>query len=160
MGSVRKVFTWFCKLLSSSMVFLSYFDPGYWVYKSCAWDLPIRVGETIENAIGEGTDYKGIFFRSQMYSTQKELPNTSIFITLRFVNKFPVFPQGFSKISCEHGRRRRPGRFFAVSAPFSFPKGRKKAQKLQKRIVQRLCPCMNATLEKLCVFLFQHLKKE
>src|SRR2546421_1239670 len=39
--------------------------------------------------------------------------------------------------ACKHGRLRRPGRFFAVSAPFAFPKGRQKAQKLQKRIVQR-----------------------
>src|SRR2546423_12853768 len=55
--------------------------------------------------------------------------------------------------ACEHGRLRRPGRFFAVSAPFAFPKGRQKAQKLQKRIVQRQSLCTNATFEKPCVSL-------
>jgi hypothetical protein len=42
---------------------------------------------------------------------------------------FAIF---FSKVSCEHGRLRRPGGFFAVSAPFALPKARQKAQKLQK----------------------------
>src|SRR6266567_6817050 len=55
-----------------------------------------------------------------------------------------------SILACKHGRLRRPRRFFAVSAPFAFPKGRQKAQKLQKRIVQRLCLCTNATFEKPC----------
>src|SRR5437764_11576546 len=53
-----------------------------------------------------------------------------------------------SILACKHGRLRRPRRFFAVSAPFAFPKGRQKAQKLQKRIVQRQSLCTNATFEK------------
>ena len=53
-----------------------------------------------------------------------------------------------SILACKHGRLRRPRRFFAVSAPFAFPKGRQKAQKLQKRIVQRQSLCTDATFEK------------
>ena len=48
--------------------------------------------------------------------------------------------------ACKHGRLRRQRRFFAVSAPFAFPSGRQKAQKLQKRIVQRLCLCTSLLL--------------
>src|SRR2546430_10109040 len=48
----------------------------------------------------------------------------------------------------EHGRLRRPGRFFAVSGHFAVPQGRQNAQKLQKRILQRLCLCKNSTFEK------------
>src|SRR2546423_14504251 len=57
-------------------------------------------------------------------------------------------PFQVSLLACKHGRLRRPRRFFAVSAPFAFPKGRQKAQKLQKRIVQRQSLCTNATFEK------------
>jgi len=39
--------------------------------------------------------------------------------------------------------------FFAVSASSAFSKRMQKTQKLQKRIVQRLCLCMNVTFEKL-----------
>jgi len=51
-------------------------------------------------------------------------------------------------LALEHGHLRRPERFFAVSAHFAFPQGRQNAQKLQKRFMQRLCLCMNATFEK------------
>src|SRR5205814_1038932 len=68
-----------------------------------------------------------------------------------YLYRYHLSIQGFSKVSCEHRRLRRLGRFFAVSAPFAFPKGRQKAQKLQKRIVQRLCLCTNATFEKPCL---------
>src|SRR5207247_2155573 len=52
---------------------------------------------------------------------------------------------------------RRPGRFFAVSGHFAFTQGRQNAQKLQKRILQRLCLCKNATFETMGAILFSRV---
>jgi hypothetical protein len=56
----------------------------------------------------------------------------------------------FSKVtfSCEHGRLRRPERFFVVLALFALPAARQKAPTRQKRSVQRQSLCTTATFEK------------
>src|SRR6266571_7975530 len=54
---------------------------------------------------------------------------------------FRFFCRGNNPVQA--GRLRRPGRFFEVSAPFASPQGRQKAQKLQKRFVQRRSLCTN-----------------
>src|SRR5437588_9798921 len=78
---------------------------------------------------------------------------------LALQHKTCLMIQGLSKslsaqhAACEHGRRRRPGRFFAVCAPCAFPSGRHKAHKLQKRIMQRQSLYTNATFEKPCLMI-------
>jgi|SRR5437588_12932741 len=54
-------------------------------------------------------------------------------------------------LSPERGRLRRPGRFFAVSAHIAFPREGNMRRNCKKRIMQRLCLCMDATFENPCL---------
>src|SRR6266702_2286062 len=51
-----------------------------------------------------------------------------------------------SRLALEHGRLRRPERFFAVFAPGAFPAVMLQAQTLQKRYRQILCLCLHVTI--------------